>query len=273
MNKLRSIRIILSVLILLASTAFFICSGTLHDIGSEFHNLQIMPLLISESVGVLIFWLAITLIWGRLYCSMICPIGTLQDISSRIGKTLHIRKKGYRYKFPFKFRHHILVIYLITAILGLASVAVVLEPWIMYGNMLSCIKIGVISELWRNFGIGVSTGMVIGIISAIVIIALSLFRGRDFCNAICPIGTALSYASRTAIYHIEINPDKCTGCLKCEEICKSSCIKVVGRYVDNTRCVCCFDCIDVCSEKAINYQPNRNKPLTPLFKRTNQNKI
>lgn len=70
-----------------------------------------------------------------------------------------------------------------------------------------------------------------------------------------------------AIYHIEINPDKCTSCGLCEDVCRASCIKTVSRYVDNSRCVRCFDCVARCPEEAIKFQPNRNRPATPLMRR------
>ena len=116
-------------------------------------------------------------------------------------------------------------------------------------------------------GVGTAVGVVAGIVSALLILICAVFTGRGFCNTVCPIGTALSIIEPHCIFHIEIDPDRCTGCLKCEEACPANCIKAVSRYVDNTRCVRCFDCLHVCGDDAIRYQPNRNRPATPLMRK------
>ena len=137
-------------------------------------------------------------------------------------------------------------------------------------NIASAINPSAIEATWINLGLGIGTGITAGIVSFVMIAAYSLLRGREFCTHICPLGTAMGLLYEHNIYHIEIDRDKCVYCGKCEENCKSSCIKTVSAYVDNSRCIRCFDCLAVCPEEAIRFQPNRNRPATPLFRKSKQ---
>ncbi len=94
-----------------------------------------------------------------------------------------------------------------------------------------------------------------------------MISGRDYCNTICPLGSALGAIGHMTVMNIEIDPDRCTYCGKCEDVCSAHCIKVTERMVDNSRCLRCFDCLAVCDDDAIHFQNTKNMPLTPLFQR------
>ena len=120
---------------------------------------------------------------------------------------------------------------------------------------------------WLTLGVGMTSGIAAGIVSALLLIVCAVLTGRGFCTDVCPIGTVLGSIHDYTLFHIEIDPDKCVNCMKCEEVCRSQCVKVVGRHVDNSRCVRCFDCLDVCPNDAIRFQKNRNRRATPLVRK------
>lgn len=221
----------------------------------------------SETAGITLVWFVITFVWGRIYCSAICPLGTLQDIICRLRKRIPRFKRSYSYKPASRFRLHILLIYIVCLLIGFTAVPLLLEPWNMFGNICTLAGAKNMEFIWVYLGYGATTGIIIGIVSLLLIAGYALVGGRDFCNEICPVGTALSYMAKNSAFSINFDPDKCDGCMKCENECKASCIKVVSRYVDNSRCVRCFNCVAHCPHQAISYSLDRKRPASPLFQR------
>lgn len=272
MKSLRAIRIIASTLFLAASVAYLFVGQRFPALSIYSVRMQIIPSAIASCVGITLFWLAITLLLGRVYCSSVCPVGTLLDAAATMRPRVFSRgrRASYRYHSPFRRRYDILVVYLICLIVGLIAVPLLIEPWNIFCNIVATVHPAALPAQWARLGIGAAAGIAGGAVSLILILGAGLLFGRDFCNAVCPIGMALGLLHSRTIYHIEIDPDRCSGCLACEERCKASCIKVVSRYVDNSRCVRCFNCLDACPDDAIHYQPNRNRRATPLMRKVKQ---
>ena len=85
---LRKIRIGISALFFVLITFFFLDFAEI--LPNSFHrlaHLQFVPALLSLSVGILLFLIVLTLLFGRIYCSTICPMGILQDIIARLSKS------------------------------------------------------------------------------------------------------------------------------------------------------------------------------------------
>lgn len=265
-RNLRIIRILLSAVFLAAAVAYLAMWPDVHPMAKVSEKVQIIPSAITVTLGVTLVWLAITFIFGRVYCSTVCPVGTLQDVVIALRRRLRPGKK-FRFQPARKVRYHILLIYAVCLIVGVVAVPMWLEPWNIMRNICAAVNPTAAQAQWIQLGVGTAVGVVAGIVSALLILICAVFTGRGFCNTVCPIGTALSIIEPHCIFHIEIDPDRCTGCLKCEEACPANCIKAVSRYVDNTRCVRCFDCLHVCGDDAIRYQPNRNRPATPLMRK------
>ena len=264
MKKIWVVRILLAAAFLVATVLFFILGeeGTPAAV-THVRRLHITPVYFAETAGVTLVWLIITLVWGRIYCSTVCPIGAIQDIMLHVRRRIPRLNKPFRYTKPSRIRHHILIIYIACLIAGLVAVPLILEPWFITSNAVQCL--GGNHSAWAAYGFSALWGVICGIVSLLVIFPWALLRGREFCNTVCPLGTAMSYLSRRSAFQIVIDGDKCVSCMKCEENCRASCIKVVSRYVDNTRCVRCMECVARCPEGAIRYTQDRQRPITPLF--------
>lgn len=267
MKGLRTIRILLSVVFFLASVAYLVFGRYAGTVASVSGRVQIMPSLLASTMGVTIIWIVISIFLGRIYCSSVCPVGTLQDIFIRLRRFFPWCRKPFSYQPPRKVRYHILVIYAICLLAGVTAVIYWIEPWDIMRNICSVANPDAVAATWIQLGIGAGAGIAAGIVSALLLAVCSLFTGRGFCTVVCPIGTALGCLEPITLYHIEIDPDKCINCMKCEEVCKSQCVKVAGRIVDNSRCVRCFDCLSVCPNDAIRLQINRNRRATPLVRK------
>lgn len=267
-KAVRQIRIVLSLLFFTATVTFLTVGPASHPMAAAIEKTQILPSMLAVSIGAILFWTAMTFAAGRIYCSTACPVGTLQDIFIRLGKAVN-KKKEFSYKSEIRYRGrwHILAIYMLCVAIGLGAVAWLLEPWNIMRNICAAARPSVTAQTWMTLGVGATAGILAGIISLFLIALSAILSGRDFCNTICPIGSAMAAITPWTVCHIEIDPDRCSGCLKCEQVCKASCIKVISRHVDNSRCVRCFNCTAVCDDNAIRFQQQRNRPATPLMRK------
>lgn len=271
MKQLRAIRILLAVLFLIASAACLIIGPHIHPMARAAHELQIALSLGAVSLGVIVVWLAITFVLGRIYCASFCPVGVFSDIFFRIRKCVPRLNKPFRYRNSSRLSVPILVVYIICIVAGITIVPILIEPWNVARNITATANLSEYERTWATFGIGAATGVVAGIVSALLIAITSLWRGREFCSRYCPIGTGLGYVQQYSLFHIEIDPDRCVSCGKCEDNCRSQCIKIADRLVDEKRCVRCFDCVADCPEGAIKYQFNKNmRPASPLMRKADK---
>lgn len=271
---LRKVRIVLAVLFFAASVAYFTLGTSRFAALGVVEKVQILPSVLAVSIGVTVFWIGVTFLVGRVYCSTVCPLGTYQDFFFRLGKWLGRKTILRRLVMPGSYRagrrarYHILAIYLLALILGVTAVSYWLEPWNLMKTACSAVNPELGKGLWGTLGIGTVTGIAVSAVIALLLAICALVSGRGYCTSICPVGTALGCLDSQTLYHIEIDPDKCVNCMKCEETCKSHCIDVSTRWVDNSRCVRCFDCLDVCVNDAIRFQHNRNRRATPMMSTT-----
>lgn len=224
----------------------------------------------------------LTLLFGRVYCSMICPLGIFQDIVARF-RTKRVR---YKYLKPWNIiRYTTLVVVVASALAGSLFLLYMLDPYSFAGRIFSDILRPVYYEAnnllvkvlgffssyalhhvefkgmpWQ--GIAITGGLTV----ALVVVAWRW--GRIFCNSFCPVGAFLSLLSRLSILKLVIDENSCTACNRCSRDCKASCIDVKNRSIDFSRCVACYNCIDSCKEGGIGYRfayskPKKNLPIEP----------
>lgn len=271
MKQLRAIRVLLAALFLLASGACLIIGPHIHPMAGAARDIQIALSASSIAVGASLTWLVLTFVFGRVYCASFCPIGVMSDVFFRIRRHIPKLNKPFRYRQRSRWSVHILWIYVLCVLIGVTAVPLILEPWNMARNIVSTAGVPGSTAALAIFGLGAATGIVAGLLSALLIALTSLWRGREFCTRYCPIGTALGYVQNHSLFHIEIDPDRCTACGLCEDRCRAQCIKVTDRFIDQSRCVRCFDCVADCPEGAIRYQLNRNmRPASPLMRKANK---
>lgn len=234
--------------------------------------LQITPSLalsgLGATLGAASVWLVITFLLGRVYCSTACPAGTLQDIVIRLRSRLPSpRFKRFTYKKPNSIRYVTLGIYAVAVITGIGCIPLLMEPWPAFVNAITAFSGSGMHYTLTSLGVGASLGLVCAIVSVLFIFVYAMMTGRDFCNDVCPVGTLLRMVGSRSVMHIELYPDKCTSCLKCQDVCKASCIDIKTRTIDNARCIRCFNCINVCNDDAIRFTVDHNGVITALFQK------
>jgi len=86
-NMLRKLRLTLGMLCLVFVTLLFVdFTGVLHAWLGWMAKIQFLPALLALNAGVIVCLILLTLIAGRVYCSVICPLGVFQDVVARLGR-------------------------------------------------------------------------------------------------------------------------------------------------------------------------------------------
>lgn len=271
-------RVILAILFFLPITFFFVdFSDVLPDSLSRLLNLQIVPAILGGFIGILLLQFIVAFLFGRIYCSVICPAGILQDVINRLYCIGKKKKKGAR-RFVFRkpmniLRYGLLGATTALAIFGFTGLVMLFDPYSNFGRIATNLFRPVV--MWGNnliadllmqfdnyalYHVTVSTVTTAALIAALV--ALTLFivmvalRGRLFCNSLCPVGSLLGLVSRYSLFRISFDKAGCIQCGKCEYSCKAEAIDAKNMTVDASRCVDCFNCVSTCSKNALVYKFN-----------------
>lgn len=276
---LRKLRIVAALLFFVAVTALFLdFTGTIHAYLGWAAKVQFLPAVLALNVGVVATLVVLTLLFGRLYCSVICPLGVMQDLFAWLGK----RAKKNRYSYsPEKrwLRWGVLGLFIVALVVGVGSVVALLAPYSSYGRIVSNLFAPLYRwgnnllayfaerldsyafysvEVWMRrsatFGLAAVMFVVLGI--------LAWRNGRTWCNTVCPVGTVLGFLSHYSLFRPVIDMSKCNGCGLCARNCKAACIDSKRHSIDYSRCVDCMDCLDKCHKGAITYTFRRSKPQT-----------
>ena len=269
---LKKIRVLLATLCLVAITLLFLdFTGTLHHWLGWLAKIQFLPAVLALNLVVIIALLLVTILFGRIYCSVICPLGVFQDGVANLSKK---GKKGkYSYSKEMKWlRYGVWVVFVIALIAGVNALVALLAPYSAWGRIVQNLLAPVwqwgnnllasIAEKHESYAFyskevwlkSLPTFLVaLGTLVAMVILAWK--NGRTYCNTICPVGTTLSFFSRFAAFRPVIDASKCKSCHLCEHKCKAACIDIDGgKTIDYSRCVDCFNCIDNCKFGALKYR-------------------
>ena len=278
---LRKVRIALAVVFFVMVTLLFLdFTGTVHAWLGWTARIQFLPALLALNAGVVVALVVLTLVFGRVYCSVICPLGVLQDVVARLFR----RRKRFRYHYSPALtwlRWTVLVCFIVALVAGFGAAAALLAPYSSYGRIASSFFAPVYA--WGNNVLAYfaeRTGsyafystevwlrslptFVVAVATLAVLVVLAWRGGRTYCNTVCPVGTVLGFLARFSWFKPVIDTDKCIGCKRCARGCKASCIDVKRHAIDYSRCVACMDCLDNCREGAIRYvHPSRGTKERP----------
>lgn len=223
-----------------------------------------------------------TLVLGRAYCSFLCPLGILQDGVIRLRSLVDRlrgqprRKAAVRYAPPVPcVRYVVLALTVLSLFGGAALLLAWLDPYTMAARLAAGIANPLAAEAsnllentpaettyaspeWARYGtlLFVAGGF------ALLPLALAWWKGRLYCNTVCPVGALLGLLSRRPLLRVGMDADSCALCGKCLQSGKANCIDLKNRTVDTSRCVNCYNCISACDRHSM--RPRWHNP----FRRT-----
>ena len=262
---LRKIRIVAALLFFAGVTLLFLdFTGALHAWLGWMAKVQLLPALLALNVGVVAALVALTLLFGRVYCSVVCPLGVMQDLFAWAGR----RRKRNRYAYsPARkwLRCGLLALFIAAMAANAAGLAALIAPYSAYGRIVQNLfaplwgwannALAYLAERvdsyafyttevwvrsWSVFAVAAATLAVVGV--------LAWRNGRTWCNTVCPVGTFLGFLSKYSLFRPVIDTSKCNGCTLCARNCKAACIDAKNHRIDYSRCVACMDCIDNCRQ-------------------------
>ena len=262
---LKYLRVTAAILFATALTLFFF--DYLGRLPLKLHglvHLQIVPALLACGIGFLLFWGALTLLFGRLYCSVVCPLGVLQDVIARFR-----RKRRYKFRKPLPLlRYGLLTACVLGFLFDLHLIVSLLDPYGIYGRMATNLfrplvilvhdRLAAIESIRNTYGIYFVPNIISWpsvAVSLVMLVLVGYFawrHGRFYCNTICPVGTLLGLLSRYSLFRVRLHND-CISCGLCEQRCKAECIDSKAKTVDGSRCVACFNCLGTCKRGSLLY--------------------
>lgn len=205
-------------------------------------------------VGVI---LVITLLFGRVYCAILCPLGIMQDFLMLIEKVLHLNKLKNHYivaKKVWQFSIFIIVFGLFIG--GITLPFRILEPFSIFGRIIVGIEQNLSTLLFA-----------LGVVFLTTFVMFTLFARRIYCNLLCPVGAILSIPAFFAVFKLKIDQDKCIKCKKCTKNCPGYCLDIEKKKLNFEHCLLCGNCIKSCPTHAISYAKNQKKIATDLSRR------
>lgn len=246
---LRKIRIAAAALFFAGITLLFVGIG--HQWWGWMAKLQFLPSCMALNFAAIAFVLLLTLVFGRIYCSVICPMGVFQDLVIRVRKLLSPKgrkPKRHFVKEPRIVRYGVLALVIMTALTFSQLLLTILAPYSAYGRMVRSI-------VGLSRGESLAPALLITAAATLVVICVCAWIwGRGWCNTVCPVGSVLGLVSRFSLFKVSIDQSQCVSCRKCEKGCKSSCIDIDTHTIDHSRCVDCFDCLDSCPKGGIKFR-------------------
>ncbi|UJX41165.1 4Fe-4S binding protein [Desulfovibrio sp. JY] len=225
--------------------------------------------------------IALTLLFGRIYCSTFCPLGTLQDAIRRLSDARRriAGKKRQRYAFSkphAAIRYTVLALTVLLLLAGSGLLLNLLDPFSNFGRILANLAEPVVlaannlaafvAERWGIHAVyqvpwpamaPVSVGVALAML--LTVGWLGARHGRLYCNTLCPVGTLLGMVSKHALFRLRIDPATCGACGRCERVCKAGCIDFREKTVDFSRCVGCCNCLAVCPDQALRFGRGQGK--------------
>ena len=280
---IRKIRLTCGIICLTLITLLFLdFTGTLHGWFGWLAKIQFLPAILALNIGVVAFLIILTAVFGRIYCSVICPLGVFQDVAAWVGKKR--KKLPYSYSPALSsLRYGALAIFIITLIAGVSFIATLFAPYSAYGriannlfqpiwlwgnNLFAHLAERIDSYAFYDVEVWMKSlpTFIIAAATFVILILLAWRNGRTYCNTICPVGTVLGFLSRYSLFRVTIDTDKCNGCGLCARHCKAACINSKEHTIDYSRCVACMDCLGKCKQKALSYQLRTNKTGSPQVK-------
>ena len=261
------------VVFVLITLLFLDVTGTLHAWLGWLAKIQFWPAFYALNIGVVAVLVVLTLVFGRIYCSVICPLGVMQDVVS----WLHGRRKRNRFTYSKEkkwLRYGMLGVFIISAVAGINAIVSLLAPYSSYGRIASSLfkpvyeagnnVLASIAEHFNSYAFySVDVWMkslptlIIASVTFVAIVILAWRGGRTYCNTICPVGTILSFFARFSWFKVRIDESKCVNCGLCTKNCKASAIDFKNHKIDYSRCVVCGDCLGKCHKGALSFTSGR----------------
>lgn len=190
--------------------------------------------------GMVVFLLilGLSLLFGRGFCSWVCPIGSLSEWTHRLGHKLLGRNFMLPkwLDIPLRSLKYLLLAFFLYAILGMSARALFIFLEGPYNRIADVKMYLLFAEITRTT-----------VIVLAVLLILSLFIKNFWCRYLCPYGALLAIVAWLSPAAVRRNVDACTRCGKCDKACPNRVSVSTCQRVRSLECTSCFQCVEQCS--------------------------
>ena len=223
--------------------------------------------------------LLLTLLFGRVWCGWLCPLGTLLEWIGPLRRSGQARRHVHRRPPPEKWRaikYLLLVAILMAALLGnqtllfadpmailTRTMATAIWPAFRYAvtqaeaflyqfrplwGALDALHRAIIQPLFQEL----EPSFILAVPMALFLVglvALNWWAERFWCRYLCPLGGLLGLLSKLSLVRREVS-DTCARCARCVHQCPTDTIDPGDNYrSDPAECIVCFDCLVNCTRE------------------------
>ncbi len=243
---------------------------------------------VAKAFYLSIIVIIITIIFGRVFCGWVCPLGTLNNIVSSLRKW----RPDTTIRNWYRVKYYILIFLLVSSAFTLQLVGIVdpisllirsfslsIYPLFNYSvralfetiynlnikgivdiseSIYSILKKGLLSFQQPFYNQGAFIGILF-----FLILGLNLFERRFWCRYLCPLGALLGILSRYSILKRSVS-EGCDSCGVCASVCQGNASPDEKEGWRDTECLYCYNCDDICPQNAVSFRFHH--PLSPLTK-------
>lgn len=184
------------------------------------------------------------LVRGRVFCSWVCPLNTLLEVTDKIRTVIKLPDRAFNRNSK---KSYALATIILSFFIGVPIFEIFSPIGFTMRNLLFTYGIG----LWFIF--------------AIVLFDL-LVSKRGWCRYLCPLGGFYQSIGRVGLFQVKFNHDACVGCTTCRSVCFADPdilepgINRESEFVKAGDCSLCGACVDNCPFGALNITV-REKPV------------
>ncbi|MBW9223881.1 4Fe-4S binding protein [Methanothermococcus sp. SCGC AD-155-E23] len=180
--------------------------------------------------------LLITLIFGRVFCGWVCPLGFI------FHGVYKLKMKVSNLKFPPTVPEeiHSKMIYLKY---GLLVLFLYLTYKLSTYAFCKVCPLGTLTNLY---------GTVVSIMLLLFFLIMGFLYPLFFCRYFCPIGALLGIFSIKPLFKLKIDNEKCVNCKLCDRRCPVQIELTKG--IPQHECIRCFECKSICKKDALKYE-------------------
>ncbi|MEN8223916.1 MAG: 4Fe-4S binding protein [Bacteroidota bacterium] len=295
---LKKARVLISLIFFLLITFVFIdfANALTANMIRGILYLQFIPSLISflglagMAAAGFIFVAASSLIFGRIYCSTLCPLGTMQDIIIWLNRKFRKKKVLKKQRSYHALKYTVLFLVGILFVFGLITPLLFFDPYSNFGRIIAntvrpvylflnnlgatALESVDVYTLYRvEPGVTHWFSITFSLLLLVLIVWLSVKHARLFCNTLCPLGALLGLLSRYSLFRISLEQNLCTSCGKCSAVCKAGCIDISEKKVDFSQCVGCLNCLTSCPSNGVLFtlKGRKSAPVIQEYDPTRRN--
>jgi len=198
---------------------------------------EILPLYLPAIITI-----AATLVFGRVWCGWLCPLGAILELFGPVGtRKMQAWMRGVKYG--------LLILLFVMALFG--SLA------FMWLDPITILVRGVADPISVALGIiempGFKVATLLSVTMLVLVLVLNLIEKRFWCRYLCPLGALIGLASKFAWIRRRVNEASCVTCGDCAKTCSMGAIHPETIKSDPAECIMCMDCAASCPKTAITF--------------------